>query len=101
MPDMPRLPGPAVDGYSAMGDKAADGMRQAGAFGEAEQWRFPWERVYTRDEWLDQLPTQGLHTRLPQEKLQEILAGIGAAIDKVGGAFTMHYTAVVATAARI
>jgi hypothetical protein len=31
---------------------------------------------------------------------QEILAGSGAAIDAVGGSFTMHYTTVAVTAGR-
>ena len=32
-------------------------------------------------------------------KLEELLAGIGAAIDAVGGSFTMRYTTVAVTAA--
>ncbi|MET8679603.1 class I SAM-dependent methyltransferase [Streptomyces sp. NPDC004647] len=88
------------DGYSALCTKAADGIREVGALSEPEQWRFDWERSYTRDEWLDQLPTTGGHTRLPPAKLEEVLAGIGAAIDAVGGSFTMHYATVVVAAAR-
>lgn len=102
MPDSPMfqnsMPGP--DGYSMMCDKASDGMRRTGAFGDPEEWRYPWERQYTRDEWLDQVPTFGLHSQLPPDKQQEILTGIGAAIDAVGGGFTMGYTTVVATALR-
>jgi len=37
---------------------------------------------------------------LPQATLQEVLAGIGAAIDAAGGGFTMHYATVVVTVAR-
>ena len=33
-------------------------------------------------------------------KLQEVLAGVGAAIDALGGRFTMQYIAVVVTATR-
>ena len=33
--------------------RAADSVRTAGGFGEPEQWRFEWQRHYTRDEWLD------------------------------------------------
>ncbi|GAA2417913.1 class I SAM-dependent methyltransferase [Nonomuraea africana] len=102
MPDSPihqrAMPGP--DGYAVLCATAADGVRQAGAFGAPEQWRFDWEQPYTRDEWLDQLPTFGLHTRLPPDRLQEVLAGIGAAIDAVGGGFTMRYTTLAVTAAR-
>jgi SAM-dependent methyltransferase len=86
--------------YSAMCTKAADGIRQAGTFGDPEQWRFGWDRPYTRDEWLEQIPTFGGHGQLPPAELRELLAGTGAAIDALGGSFTMHYTAVVVTAVR-
>ncbi|MFF2788011.1 class I SAM-dependent methyltransferase [Streptomyces sp. NPDC058049] len=91
---------PAVDGYTALCAKAADGIREVDGFADPEQWRFDWERAYTRDEWLDQLPTQGAFTRLPQAKLEEVLAGVGAAIDAAGGSFTMHYATVAVTTVR-
>ncbi|MEU4344621.1 hypothetical protein AB0H00_25720 [Nocardia sp. NPDC023852] len=102
MPDSPiyQRGMPRPDGYSALCANAADGIRQVGGFCDPEQWQFEWDRPYTRDEWLDQLPTHGFHTQLPPAELREILAGIGAAIDAVGGTFTMRYTAVVVTAAR-
>ena len=90
----------AVDGYSRLGAKVADGMREVGAFGDPEQWRFDWERSYTRDEWLDQLPTTGDHRQFPPAKLEDLLAAIAAAIDAVGGSFTMRYTTVAVTATR-
>jgi SAM-dependent methyltransferase len=49
----------ALDGYQVLFTKAADGIRGVGGFSDPEQWRFDWERPYTRDEWLDQLPTVG------------------------------------------
>ncbi|SRR5579875_132132 len=102
LPDSPiarrGLPGP--DGYSALCATAADGMRQAGAFGEPERWRFDWDRSYSREEWLDAVPTFGGASQLPPGKLDELLAGIGAAVDAAGGGFTMRYATVVATAAR-
>ncbi len=91
---------PAVDGYAALCAKAANGIREVGAFGDPEQWRFDWERPYTRGEWLDQLPTTGGHAQLPPDKQAEVMAGIGAAIDAVGGSFTMRYATVAVTAAR-
>jgi SAM-dependent methyltransferase len=101
MPGSPNLwAGPILDAYLMMCGKAADGIRQAGAFGDPEQWRFGWDRPYTRDEWLDQVPTFGGHTQLPPAKLQELLTAIGAAIDAVGGSFTMRYATVAVTAAR-
>ena len=86
--------------YQAMCAKAADGIREAGGFSEPEQLRFDWERCYTREEWLDQLPTLGALTQLAPGKLAEILADTGAAIDAIGGSFTMSYATVAVTAAR-
>jgi SAM-dependent methyltransferase len=104
-PDLPmsqasqgRMPGPEL--YARMCAKAADGMQQAGTFGDAEQWRFDWDRPYTRDEWLDQVPTFGGHSQLPPDRLQQVLDGMGAAIDAAGGSFTMHYVTLAATATR-
>jgi hypothetical protein len=91
---------PRTEGSSMLSTKAADGMRQAGAFGDPEEWRFEWWRSHTRDEWLDGLPTQGFYTRLSPDKLHQLLADTGAAIDAVGGSFTMRYTTTVVTTAR-
>lgn len=86
--------------YQVMFDKAADGIRQAGAFSEPEQWRYDWERTYTTAEWLDVLPTQGVYTRLPADQLTALLAATGEAIDAAGGSFLMEFAAVAVTAAR-
>jgi hypothetical protein len=91
---------PGLEVYAVLFTRTADGIRRAGAFGEPEQWRFDWARSYTRDEWLDQLPTFGGHSQFPPAKLEELLAGVGAAVDAVGGSFTMRYTTVVVTATR-
>jgi len=102
LPDSPFSRGAVsgLEGYSVLFNKAADGMRAVGAFSEPEQWRFDWERSYTRHEWPDQWPTSGGHSQFPPGKLEELLAGIGAAIDAVGGSFTMRYTTAVVTSAR-
>jgi hypothetical protein len=91
---------PALVSYQMMCFKAADGIRQAGAFGDTEQWRFDWDRSYTREEWLEIVPTIGGHSQIPPARLRELLAGIGAAIDATGGSFTMHYATVAVAAAR-
>lgn len=90
----------ALDAYQMLFAKAAGGIREAAGFSDPEQWRFDWEQSYTRDEWLDQLPTSGALTRLQPDKLADVLAGTGAAIDAMGGSFTMPYTTVAVTAAR-
>jgi SAM-dependent methyltransferase len=102
VPDSPVvgfLSRPAVDGYLVGCGRAADGMRQAGAFGEPQTWRFDWSRPYTTGEWLDVVPTFGGHSLLPPDVQAQLLAGIGAAVDAAGGAFTMDYATLVATAA--
>lgn len=91
---------PAVDAYLVGCARAADAMRQAGGFGEPETWRFDWSRPYTRDQWLDVVPTFGGHSLLPPTVQAELLAGIHAAVDAVGGGFTMDYATVAATATR-
>ena len=91
---------PGLTTYAKGFAMAADGMREAGAFGEPEQWRFDWQRSYARDEWLDVVPTFGGHGQVSPDKLDELLAGIGDAVDAVGGEFTMDYATVVVTAIR-
>src|SRR6185437_6141942 len=103
---MPGSPGgnywarPALDAYRVMGGRAADGIRAAGAFGEPQEWLSRWSRPYTRDEWLDLVPTTGGFGRLPAGVRAELLAGLGAAVDAAGGAFTMGYATLAVTAAR-
>jgi len=91
---------PLLDAYLAGCAKAADGIRQAGAFAEPEHWRFDWDRPYTRDEWLDLVPTIGGHGQIRPDRLSELLAGLGAAVDAAGGSFTMQYATVAVTAER-
>ncbi len=103
LPDSPftfRPTASAVDGYQALLTKAADGLREAGGFTEPERWRYDWSRPYTRDEWLDQLPTSGALTRFSPADLAPVLDGVGAAIDAMGGTFTMPYATLVLTATR-
>jgi SAM-dependent methyltransferase len=92
---------PALDAYRTGGGRAADGMRQSGVFGEPEEWLADWTRPYTRDEWLDLVPTTGGFGSLADGVQAEILAGLGAAVDAAGGAFTMGYTTLAVTAVRL
>ena len=90
----------ALDAYQTLFATFAAGIRRAGGFSEPEQWRFDWDRIYTRDEWLDQLPTIGGLTQLSPDRLAMVLESVGAAIDAMGGSFTMSYATVAVTAAR-
>jgi len=103
MPDAPfalraALTWPALDTYQTLFNKAADGIRAVGRFSDPEQWHYDWEWSYTRDAWLHQMPTQGAFARLPPDKLAEVIDGAGAAIDAMGGSFTMAYATVAVTA---
>jgi SAM-dependent methyltransferase len=90
---------PALTAHQMMSGTAATGIGQAGMFGPPEQWRFDWSRPWTREEWLDMVPTLGYHSEFPPAVLAELLTGLGAAIDAAGGTFVMRYTTVVVTAA--
>lgn len=85
--------------HSAMCARTLDGIRRTDAFGEPEQWRFEWAQSYTRDEWLDALQTSG--GAIPGSQLTDLLDGVGAVIDGVGGSFTMSYVTFVITALRL
>jgi SAM-dependent methyltransferase len=92
---------PALGAYrTTMGGTAADGMRQAGAFEEPQEWLNRWERPYTRDEWLEVVPTTGGFSRLPEEVQARLLSCLGDAVDAEGGGFVMGYTTLTVTAAR-
>jgi SAM-dependent methyltransferase len=86
--------------YAKQYVNAAEGIRQTGAFGEPEELRFEWDRTYTRDEWLDVIPTQGGLNHLAEDARARFLAHLGAAIDELGGTFTINYATVGITAIR-
>lgn len=90
----------AMDLYQPLFDKMADGIRQTGCFSEPEQWRFDWEQTYSRDEWLELLSTQGSLTKLPPDERARVLDAVGSVVDRMGGSFSMPYTAVAVTAVR-
>jgi hypothetical protein len=90
----------AVDGLQALISPGADALRTTGLFSEPEQWRFDWRRSYTKDEWLDQMPTSGGLTQLPPDSLAEVLTAVGTTIDAMGGSFTMSYATIAINAIR-
>ncbi len=102
-PDSPFAGQPAgrpLDLYRSAYRTVADTLRATGAFAEPELWQFDWDRPYTRDQWLDLLPTTGGLTRLRPDQITPILGAVGTAIDALGGTFTMHYTTLAASAVR-
>lgn len=86
--------------YRAAYARFADKIRETGQFDDPGQWRFDWQRSYTRDQWLDLLPTTGGLTQLRPDQLAEVLNAVGDAIESLGGRFTMNYTTLATTAVR-
>ena len=91
---------PPLNAYSHILANLAEGIRSAGAFAEPEQWRFDWERSYTRSEWLDTVASGGDTSRFSPTELEQVLEGIGAIIDSIGGNLDMRYATIAVTAER-
>jgi len=70
---------------------AEEALAQNGAFCDLEHTAYPWERQYTRDEWLAQLETHSDHHLMDPDDRAGLLGAVGAAIDGLGGSFTMRY----------
>jgi SAM-dependent methyltransferase len=77
-------------GRHARSDSYAASLGGAG-FDDLVVRDYPWERVYTRDEWLALLRTYSNHNLLPDDRLQHLLDAVGEAIDDLGGDLTAHY----------
>ena len=102
-PELPALrPGvDPVQAYLGFCAKVGDGLRAIdGAFGEPEIWRFDWDQTYTRDEWLDVVPTHGGHSLISAEQRDALFGALGDVIDGLGGSFEAHYTTLAVAATR-
>lgn len=75
-------------------------LQASGRFEGIEQRRYPWSRFYTRDEWLDQLPTHSDHRTMNPESLKALLTDLGAAIDALGGQILVDHTTRLIAATR-
>ncbi|HWK28696.1 MAG TPA: class I SAM-dependent methyltransferase [Solirubrobacter sp.] len=94
-------PASALDAYDRILGPTIEGIGATGAFGKPERWQFDWTQRYTTDEWLDQVPTFGGHSRFAPAKLEALLTGLGDAIDAAGGSFAMDYATVAVVAPAI
>lgn len=103
LPEMPlaAVSHDPVAQYSRILETTSAGIAMTCAFTAPERLRFDWERVYTCDEWVDQVPTFGGHSTLQPRKLDQLLSGLAAAIDAIGGSFTMGYAALAIMARRV
>lgn len=77
-----------------------EGIRACAALTEPVVRRFSWSRPYSRDAWLDQLPTHSDHATMAAADLDRLLPEVARAIDRAGGAFEMRYTTLLVSAMR-
>ena len=85
---------------STLGAAHAGPIEECGRFGGVEERSFRWERTYTRDEWLDQLPTHSDHRTLRSDVLGTLLGHIRTVIDANGGTLTIGHTTELLLATR-
>jgi len=83
---------------------AADSFRRNGSFGDPQIRTYTSARAFTREQWLDLLPTHSDHRTLPPDRLDALSAAVGDAIaDAVGrdgGTFDVTYETIVVSARR-
>ena len=79
-------------------DAAAPGLEASGCFDRVEWRSYPWERVRSTEEWIDELPTHSDHRTLPPEVLAAVLTDVRDALDRLGGSITVHGRTRVVTA---
>lgn len=85
-------------------DSDADFSALADALGACEKLThprigsFPWSRTYTRERWLDQLPSHSDHAALPADVRRTLLEEVGRTIDEFGGSFRMTYVTILVSA---
>ena len=101
LPFNPWAAAPRADPYGSIIDRAGAGLRATGAFGPVERLAFAWPSTIGRDAWLERTSTSGGINRLPQDKLDTLLRGMGTAIDAVGGTLLIDCTTVAALAERL
>jgi SAM-dependent methyltransferase len=81
-------------------DYAAESLGASGFFGEPKVATYYRDEDYSRDQWLDYLPTHSDHRTLPPERLAELLRRVGEVIDGFGGRIAVRYETWLVTARR-
>jgi SAM-dependent methyltransferase len=96
---------PGLEEYSALLGRGEDDrtIPAAESLAASEKWddvhleTFGWECSYLTAEWLDHIQTHSDHRGLPPEQLAELVAAVGAEIDRLGGSFVMQYETALVT----
>lgn len=89
-----------LTGYARLAEAAITGIWGSRAFGTVRRCDLPWQVEFTRDAWVDQVPTLAWHERLSPEALARVLEGNAKVIDALGGTVTMPYTTLTLLADR-
>lgn len=66
-------------------------LRESGRFGRVEEREYRWERNYSRDEWLALVQTYSDHMLLAPQRRRRLVAGLAAALDRLGGTLVVRY----------
>jgi SAM-dependent methyltransferase len=96
---------PGLQEYSALLGRGEDdrtipavtSLTASGKWDDVHVETFAWERSYTTAEWLDHIQTHSDHRGLAPGQLAELVAGVGAEIDRLGGSFVMQYETALVT----
>ncbi|MBV8951313.1 MAG: class I SAM-dependent methyltransferase [Actinobacteria bacterium] len=78
----------------------ADALDACDELGEPQMTTFPWSRVYSRDEWVDELLSHSDHAALEPELRQRVVDEVGRTIDRFGGSFRLSYVSILISATR-
>jgi SAM-dependent methyltransferase len=73
-------------------DTAEPAFIHVGRFTRLQTHSYTWQRSYTTNAWLDELPTHSDHRTLPPHVLANVLEAVGELIDGLGGEIVVHYT---------
>ncbi len=88
------------DWHQRILNRTSRGLTDSGAFDTPQVRRYPWQQTYTREQWLEVVPTFGGHELLDTEQAAQLLDDVGGAVDAIGGSFTMSYETLLITATR-
>jgi hypothetical protein len=61
------------------------------AFTRLEERSYSWQKSYTTDAWLDELPTHSGHRTLPAGTLSTVVEEVGELIEGLGGQIVVDY----------
>jgi SAM-dependent methyltransferase len=79
-------------------DASREALGRTGRFTAPELLTWEWSRRYTTEQWLESLLTHSDHQMLPAPRRDAVMDAVGAAIDRLGGAFAITYQTHLVTA---